>query len=111
MKKGRLILKGEVRKSTMLDAGCGNERLPRHLTKIGKEAVGLEINELLVATASRSGEVVCGSVLCIPFRDASFDEAGPEEPPEGFNSSARYDRPPPWSARGSLFGQPCTSIR
>lgn len=59
----------------MLDAGCGNGRLLRYLSKVGKEVVGLELNEFLVRKAAESGEVVCGSVMDIPFRDMSFDES------------------------------------
>jgi SAM-dependent methyltransferase len=57
----------------VLDAGCGNGRNLPLLASLGMEAVGLEINDDLVRSASRRGDVVQSSVTSIPFRDDAFD--------------------------------------
>jgi SAM-dependent methyltransferase len=56
----------------VLDAGCGNGRNLPVLESLGIEAVGLEINDDLVAAAAARGQVVQSSLTKIPFRDGAF---------------------------------------
>ncbi len=60
----------------ILDAGCGSGRFMVDLTKRG-EVTGVELSDTSVALARQrgTGEVVAGSVLEMPFADASFDLA------------------------------------
>ncbi|HTD08840.1 MAG TPA: methyltransferase domain-containing protein [Solirubrobacteraceae bacterium] len=60
----------------ILDAGCGSGRFMVDLAKRG-EVTGVELSDTSVALARQRdiGEVVAGSVLEMPFADASFDLA------------------------------------
>lgn len=60
----------------ILDAGCGSGRFMVELAKRGT-VTGVELSDTSVALARRRaiGEVVAGSVLEMPFADASFDLA------------------------------------
>jgi ubiquinone/menaquinone biosynthesis C-methylase UbiE len=60
----------------ILDAGCGSGRFMVELAKRG-EVTGVELSDTSVVLARRReiGEVVAGSVLEMPFADASFDLA------------------------------------
>jgi SAM-dependent methyltransferase len=60
----------------ILDAGCGSGRNMVELARYGG-VTGIELSETSVALARRrgAGEVVSGSVLEMPFADASFDLA------------------------------------
>ncbi len=60
----------------ILDAGCGSGRNMVELARHGT-VTGIELSETSVqlARARESGEVVEGSVLDMPFADASFDLA------------------------------------
>jgi SAM-dependent methyltransferase len=60
----------------ILDAGCGSGRFMVDLAKRG-EVKGVELSDTSVALARQRGigEVVAGSVLEMPFADASFDLA------------------------------------
>jgi SAM-dependent methyltransferase len=60
----------------ILDAGCGSGRNMVELARYGG-VTGIELSETSVALARQrgAGEVVSGSVLEMPFADASFDLA------------------------------------
>jgi SAM-dependent methyltransferase len=60
----------------ILDAGCGSGRFMVELSKLGA-VTGVELSDTSVDLARRRGlgEVVAGSVLEMPFADASFDLA------------------------------------
>jgi SAM-dependent methyltransferase len=60
----------------ILDAGCGSGRNMVELARYGG-VTGIELSETSVALARRrgAGEVISGSVLEMPFADASFDLA------------------------------------
>jgi SAM-dependent methyltransferase len=60
----------------ILDAGCGSGRFMVELAKLGG-VTGVELSDTSVALARERelGEVVAGSVLDMPFADASFDLA------------------------------------
>ncbi len=60
----------------ILDAGCGSGRNMIELARRGP-VTGIELSQTSVdlARARNSGEVVSGSVLEMPFADASFDLA------------------------------------
>src|SRR6476620_8688894 len=60
----------------ILDAGCGSGRNMVELSRHG-DVTGVELSETSVALARGRGrgEVVAGSVLEMPFADASFDLA------------------------------------
>jgi SAM-dependent methyltransferase len=60
----------------ILDAGCGSGRFMVDLAKRG-EVTGVELSDTSVALARQRdiGEVIAGSVLEMPFADASFDLA------------------------------------
>jgi len=78
----RTVLEGVLaglapaRDARILDAGCGSGRNMLELARYG-EVTGIELSETSVALARErnSGEVVAGSVLEMPFADASFDLA------------------------------------
>jgi SAM-dependent methyltransferase len=67
---------GLPRPARILDAGCGSGRnmvdLARHGTVTGVE---LSETSVCLARARETGEVIEGSVLDMPFEDASFDLA------------------------------------
>jgi SAM-dependent methyltransferase len=60
----------------ILDAGCGSGRNMVDLAAVGT-VTGVELSETSVALAREraAGEVIAGSVLEMPFADASFDLA------------------------------------
>jgi SAM-dependent methyltransferase len=60
----------------ILDAGCGSGRFMVELARRGT-VIGVELSDTSVALAQRRaiGEVIAGSVLEMPFPDASFDLA------------------------------------
>jgi len=60
----------------ILDAGCGSGRNMIELSRLGT-VTGVELSETSVAIARERGvgDVVAGSVLEMPFADASFDLA------------------------------------
>jgi SAM-dependent methyltransferase len=60
----------------ILDAGCGSGRNMVELARYG-EVTGIELSETSVALARErdAGEVIAGSVLDMPFSDASFEAA------------------------------------
>src|SRR5580698_10267237 len=57
----------------ILDAGCGSGRFMVELSKLGM-VTGVELSDTSVELARQRGlgEVVAGSVLEMPFADASF---------------------------------------
>jgi SAM-dependent methyltransferase len=60
----------------ILDAGCGSGRNMVDLARLG-DVTGVELSQTSVqlARARGVGEVIAGSVLAMPFADASFDLA------------------------------------
>jgi SAM-dependent methyltransferase len=78
----RTVLEGVLRGlnlpagTRILDAGCGSGRNMIELARYGT-VTGVELSETSVALARerRSGEVVAGSVLEMPFPDHSFELA------------------------------------
>ena len=63
----------------VLDAGCGHGRYVRAFRRLGAEVVGIDAGrgpEMAGAPIDEEGvAIVQGSVLALPFRDASFDLA------------------------------------
>jgi SAM-dependent methyltransferase len=78
----RTVLEGVIAKlglprpARILDAGCGSGRNMVELARYGA-VTGVELSDTSVALARERGigEVVAGSVLEMPFADASFDLA------------------------------------
>lgn len=62
---------------SVLDIGCGNGFLMKHLLAHGKNVVGIDISDYAVAhpMAGCEGRIFKGSVLDIPYEDKSFDVA------------------------------------
>jgi SAM-dependent methyltransferase len=67
---------GLPRPARILDAGCGSGRNMVELARYGA-VTGVELSDTSIALARERGigEVVAGSVLEMPFADASFDLA------------------------------------
>ncbi len=63
----------------VLDAGCGHGRYLRAFAALGADVVGVDAGESIEVAARQAEhpriDVVQGSVLALPFRDASFDLA------------------------------------
>lgn len=58
----------------VLEAGCGTGLILDHLTRVAREAVGVDLSPGMLSKArSRGLEVVQGSVTALPFADESFD--------------------------------------
>lgn len=60
----------------VLDVGCGEGRITRELRRRGRDAVGVDIAERLVALArarDRDGDYRVASAERLPFADGSFD--------------------------------------
>lgn len=78
----RTVIEGVVSRLSLpadpriLDAGCGSGRNMVELARHGT-VTGVELSETSIALARQraSGEVIEGSVLELPFADASFDLA------------------------------------
>jgi 2-polyprenyl-3-methyl-5-hydroxy-6-metoxy-1,4-benzoquinol methylase len=65
----------DLRGRRVLDAGCGTGRATAALADRGAEVVAFDIGERLVARARRRCECrpAVGSVMSLPFADATFD--------------------------------------
>lgn len=67
------------RGSRILEVGCGNGKTLAALAEEGFEAVGMDFSEEAVNSCRRllghDADIVCASVLDIPFPDGSFDGA------------------------------------
>lgn len=62
---------------TLLEVGCGTAHFTRWFSKLGLQAVGLDLSPAMLAEARRLGSPPCveGEALALPFPDGAFDLA------------------------------------
>ena len=60
----------KTQKGKILDLGCGDGRF------LSYADVGIDFSKGMIKRAKKKGKnLICGSVLCLPFKDKSFDIA------------------------------------
>ncbi|MEM7447097.1 MAG: class I SAM-dependent methyltransferase [Myxococcota bacterium] len=68
------ILQPYAEQGRVLEVGCGTGRLLKPVENVSRLAVGLDLSPGMLALARKRGlQVVQGSALQMPFRDACFD--------------------------------------
>ena len=68
------IVKPLAAGARVLEAGCGTGLILDHLTRVAREAVGVDLSPGMLSKARERGlRVVQGSVTALPFADESFD--------------------------------------
>lgn len=73
---GLLLSQNTFRNKTVLDAGCGNSRLPRYLSKIGAKITLLDMDNPLEETEKKKDKnlrFVLGDMTNLKFKDRTFD--------------------------------------
>jgi SAM-dependent methyltransferase len=70
----RLLRRALIPGSRVLDVGCGDGELLEELQRDGFDAVGVEIDQALIAAGTARGvRVSLGSAESLPFASATFD--------------------------------------
>jgi ubiquinone/menaquinone biosynthesis C-methylase UbiE len=64
------------RNDLILDAGCGTGRLSERLNHLGCRVVGIDfsIESLKIHKRRTDSKLVAGNLLCLPFKDKTFDK-------------------------------------